>query len=95
MRTNSITLEEKKAYVIDELKKHGFRITSQRKTLLDVILSDECGTCKEMYYEALEKDPSIGMATVYRTVKTLEDIGVIKRSNLYQIDYGSESVASA
>ena len=35
-------LEEKRAYVIRELKKNGCRITNQRQILIDVILQDEC-----------------------------------------------------
>ena len=84
-------LEEKRAYVIRELKKNGCRITNQRQILIDVILQDECCSCKEMYYQALEKDPTIGMATVYRMVKTLEEIGLIQRKNLYRIDGDSAS----
>ena len=84
-------LEEKRAYVIRELKKNGCRITNQRQILIDVILQDECCCCKEMYYQALEKDPTIGMATVYRMVKTLEEIGLIQRKNLYRIDGDSAS----
>ena len=77
-------LEEKRAYVIRELKRNGCRITNQRQILIDVIL-------QEMYYQALEKDPTIGMATVYRMVKTLEEIGLIQRKNLYRIDGDSAS----
>ena len=71
--------------ILDELKRNGFRITSQRKLLIDIILSDECSCCKEIYYKAVHEDPSIGIATVYRMVKTLEEIGAIDRKNLYRI----------
>lgn len=71
--------------ILDELKRNGFRITSQRKLLIDIILSDECSCCKEIYYKAVHEDPSIGIATVYRMVKTLEEIGAIDRKNLYHI----------
>lgn len=84
-------MQDKKVFILNELKKNGCRITSQRKLLIDIILLDECGCCKEMYYQALEKDPSIGMATVYRMVKTLEEIGLIQRKNMYRIDDNSIS----
>ena len=71
--------------ILDELKRNGFRITSQRTLLIDIILSDECSCCKEIYYKAVHEDPSIGIATVYRMVKTLEEIGAIDRKNLYRI----------
>lgn len=84
-------LEGKRAYVIRELKRNGCRITSQRLILIDVILQAECCCCKEMYYQAREKDPAIGMATVYRMVKILEETGLIQRKNLYRIEGDSAS----
>ena len=79
-------MQEKKTYILQELKRNGCRITSQRKILLDVILRDECCSCKEIYYQAIKEDPDIGMATVYRMVKTLEETGMIHRKNMYRID---------
>jgi len=79
-------VQEKKTYILQELKRNGCRITSQRKILLDVILRDECCSCKEIYYQAAMEDPSIGMATVYRMIKILEDTGLIQRKNMYHID---------
>lgn len=92
-----MSAEAKKGFIISELKKNGCRITSQRKLLIDVILQDECSCCKEIYYKAAKRDPSIGMATVYRMVKTLEEAGLIQRKNMYRIDYGmgSENMAFA
>ena len=82
---------EKKSYILQELRKNGCRITNQRQLLIDIILQDECCCCKEIYYQAIKKDPTIGMATVYRMVKTLEETGLIKRKNLYRIQVEEES----
>ena len=68
-----------KERVVDLLKENGCRITKQRLIIIEVILMDECTCCKEIYYKASEKDKSIGVATVYRMVNILEDIGVISR----------------
>ena len=76
---------EKRERILEELRRNGFRITNQRRLLIDIILSDECSCCKEIYYQAVRQDPSIGIATVYRMVRTLEDIGAISRKNMYQI----------
>ena len=81
-----MSIQDKKSSILRELKKNGCRITSQRKVLIDVILRDECCSCKEIYYQAIKDDPTIGMATVYRMVKTLEEAGLIKRKNMYRID---------
>jgi hypothetical protein len=76
---------DQKDIVIEKLRKQGFRITKQRRILLDVILDEECSSCKEIYYKAVKRDDSIGIATVYRMVNTLEDIGVISRKNMYKV----------
>ena len=86
-----MSVQEQKSYILQELRKNGCRITNQRQLLIDIILQDECCCCKEIYYQAIKKDPTIGMATVYRMVKTLEDTGLIKRKNLYRIQVEEES----
>lgn len=75
--------------VIQKLKEQGCRITKQRLMLLDIILEEECSCCKEIYYKASRMDKKIGLATVYRMIKTLEEIGAISRKNMYKIACGS------
>lgn len=67
--------------MIKELRGRGCRITRQRELLIDIILKEESINCKKIYYKALKEDPNIGIATVYRMVQTLEEIGAIKREN--------------
>ena len=76
-----------KDLIIQKLREQGCRITKQRLMILDIILQEGCSCCKEIYYKAAKRDPSIGMATVYRMVKTLEEAGLIQRKNMYRIDY--------
>ncbi|WP_066715375.1 transcriptional repressor [Clostridium sp. Marseille-P299] len=92
MRANDILLNQpftshhkKRELVIEELRNSGCRITQQRKIILDIILNNECSCCKEIYYQAVHKDDSIGIATVYRMIKKLEEIGAIDRKNQYQV----------
>ena len=77
--------EMQKELVIQKLREQGCRITKQRLILLDIILEGNCNSCKEIYYKAAKKDSSIGTATVYRMINTLEDIGVISRRSIYEI----------
>lgn len=85
---NIMQIKMQKENVIQKLKAQGCRITRQRMMILDIILEEECSSCKEIYYKAAEKDSSIGAATVYRLVNTLEDIGAISRKNMYKIACG-------
>ena len=77
-----------KEIVLQRLKENGCRITKQRKILLDIILQEECASCKEIYYKATATDSSIGAATVYRMINLLEEIGAISRKNMYRISCG-------
>lgn len=71
--------------IIQKLREQGCRITKQRLVLLDIIMEEECSCCKEIYYKATKVDKSIGTATVYRMINTLEDIGAISRNSMYKI----------
>ena len=79
----------KKDVVFERLRQEGFRVTRQRKLLIEIILKENCSCCKEVYILASRKDPGIGMATVYRTVDALERVGALKRRVPYQLcDHG-------
>ncbi|MBA4700887.1 MAG: transcriptional repressor [Ruminococcus sp.] len=65
--------------IVEKLKENGCRITKQRLVLIDIILQNECQSCKEIYYKAVEIDDKIGVATVYRMVNALEEVGAINR----------------
>ena len=73
--------------VIQRLKEQGCRITKQRMVLLDIILNENCSSCKEIYYKASRIDSRIGAATVYRMINTLEETGAINRRIMYKIDW--------
>lgn len=74
-----------KELILQKLKERGCRITRQRRMLLDIILADECSSCKEIFYKASRVDAKIGTATVYRMINALEDIGAISRKNMYRV----------
>ena len=67
------------AYVLEQMRQDGCRITKQRKLIVDIILNNRFDSCKEVYYKVIKSDPTIGMATVYRMINLLEDMKVIRR----------------
>lgn len=79
-----------KEMILEKLREQGCRITKQRQILIDIILEEECSSCKEIYYRAVKKDDRIGTATVYRMVNILEQIGAISRKSMYQVACGRE-----
>ena len=60
-------------------------MTKQRRLIISTILEKDCSCWKEIYYQVREKDQAVGIATVYRMIKTLEEAGVIDRRNMYRI----------
>ena len=77
-------MDREKERIIAKLKANGCRITKQRMELLDIILENRCSSCKEIFYRASRQDESIGIATVYRMVNALEEIGGVSRRIVYE-----------
>ncbi len=74
-----------KEYVISLLQEKGFRITKQRKLIIQTILDSDGSSCKEIYHNVIARDSSIGTATVYRMIRLLEDVGVLKHIDMISI----------
>ena len=83
-----------KEEIIERLKEKGCRITKQRKILIDIILENDCASCKEIFYKASQEDARIGVATVYRMINALEEIGAISRKNMYRVECSDECARS-
>ena len=75
--------------ILRKLKEGGYRITKQRIAVIDIILENDCGSCKEILYKTSKINKKIGTATVYRTLNMLEEIGAISRKNMYKIACGN------
>ena len=59
------------------LAERGLRLTSQRRTIVEVFFSGERHqSLLELLAMAKERQPSIGYATVYRTMRLLTDGGL-------------------
>lgn len=89
---NDRRISMQKEQILQKLREKGCRITKQRQQLLDVILQEECASCKEIYYKAREENIRVGMATVYRMVNLLEEIGAISRKNMYKVSLLNEDI---
>jgi Fe2+/Zn2+ uptake regulation proteins len=67
-----------------QLKDKGYKLTPQRRAVLDVIIENEGKhlTTEEIYELVKKGCPEIGLATVYRTLQLLEEINLIFKLNL-------------
>ena len=71
---------------IDLLKKcndAGIRMTAQRSLIIETLVgSDDHPDADQVYRRAVERDQSISLPTVYRTLNLLDDAGIIKKINM-------------
>ena len=70
---SNITIEER-------CKKAGIRITGQRKLIIEVLQkSKDHPDVEELFKRANAIDNKVSIATVYRTVRLLQDTGILSR----------------
>ncbi|MDQ0148105.1 Fur family transcriptional regulator [Eubacterium multiforme] len=76
----SVDMQELK----EDLKKKGYKLTPQRRAIVDTIIKNEGRhlTAEEIYDEVKKDCPEIGLATVYRTVLLLEEVKLLSRLDL-------------
>ena len=79
--------------ILERFRERGYRITEQRKMLLDIVLESRYICCKEIYYKAYQSKNKVGIATVYRFLNTLEEIGAVERKNQYYVANSEEGTA--
>ncbi len=81
-------MDENEKYSVDaltedtirKLEQSGLRMTIQRRHIIEILTSSKCTSPKELWYEAKEYVPDLGIATVYRLINRLEQIGVISKA---------------
>lgn len=62
------------------LRKAGLRITRPRRIILEILArTDDHPDAAQIFQRAVKEDAQISLATVYRTMKVLEETGAIQR----------------
>lgn len=68
----------------DYIVQHNLKITKQRRAVLEAFLgSEDHVSAEELYKLVTEKEPKIGLATVYRTLSLLTQSGLAS-----ELDFG-------
>lgn len=88
--TSRIEEERISAHVedyLDRLRKRGFRMTNQRRIIIETLLRNigKHPNARELLDLVQQEDDSIGIATVYRTIELLSRMGLL---NLINMDEG-------
>ena len=72
----------------DRLRAGGRRLTSQRRLILRVLEESNGHLDAEALYERVKaRDPDVSLATVYRTLAVLREIGLVEEHHLGE-DHG-------
>jgi len=60
------------------LRQHGYKITPQRRTIINNIIdTHEHLTPAAIYEKVCRENPGIGLVTIYRTLEMLTELGLI------------------
>lgn len=76
-KTDSTQLSQIK----EKLHKAGYKLTPQREVTVQVMIEKEKEhlSAEEIYMEVKEKNPGIGLATVYRTLEILTELKILNK----------------
>lgn len=80
-------IEEKIDQFIALSKEKGFNVTYQRIAIYKILLKHkDHPTAEQIFKEIKEEHPTISLATVYKTLETLSELGLIHKVNpLYEM----------
>lgn len=66
--------------ILKDLKERGLKITPQRQLIAEVLQGNkEHPSAEEIYKKVIEIAPTVSIATVYKTLNSLADLGIIQR----------------
>lgn len=73
--------QEKLSELRSQLAKKNYKLTAQRELILTIFLEnrEDHLSAEEVYMHVKEKDPQLGLATVYRTLDLFEELGLLQK----------------
>jgi len=94
----SLTLIERsvrESVIINNLRKMGYKATSQRIAICRLVLSSrEHPTAQEIYRDVKRVHPTVSLATVYKTLQVLKELRLIQELPLPQSEARFDSNVS-
>lgn len=67
--------------IYESLRRKGHRVTAQRETILDIFRAQDPGThlsAEELHLALQERGSTVSLATTYRTLKLLSQMGFLR-----------------
>ena len=67
--------------VIEKLKNTGYKLAPQREVTVETLIENKNNllTAEEIFVKVKDKNSSIGLATVYRTLDMLHELEIVKK----------------
>jgi Fur family ferric uptake transcriptional regulator len=66
--------------IIERLREHGYKLTPQRRAIVEIIANRHEHLTPAAIYESVHDEyPTVGLVTVYRTLDVLTDLGLLCR----------------
>ena len=63
--------------LVASVKRKGYRMTPQREMILEAIHEEGHITADVIYQRVRAKSPAVNLATVYRTLELLKELGIV------------------
>jgi len=63
--------------LVESVRRQGYRVTPQREMILDAIHAEGHVTADEVHRRVRAKTPAVNLATVYRTLELLKELGIV------------------
>lgn len=82
-----VLILKKKAEYEEDLKQSGLKNTKSRKAIIDILIqSDQPITAEQIYLNLKEIKTEINLSTVYRTLETLDNKGLVTKLSIMDDD---------
>jgi Fe2+ or Zn2+ uptake regulation protein len=73
--------------IVDKFQEQGYKITPQRRGIFEILVGNESHPRAEDIYDALkERMPDVSLATVYNTLSTLKEMGMVNVLSIVEDD---------
>lgn len=76
----------------EQLRSHGYRLTAQRRLVLDAVTELGHATPEDVSTWVRERSAGVNVSTVYRTLELLEQLGLVTHTHL---DHGAPTYHAA
>ncbi|MBB6216795.1 Fe2+ or Zn2+ uptake regulation protein [Anaerosolibacter carboniphilus] len=85
-----------RTFIEDKLKEHGYKLTNQRKAIIDVLVEHQGHflSAEEIYSKSKDKYAQTNFSTIYRNLEILVNTHIIHKTQIKDGTFSYELVCS-